>query len=225
LIEGGSLAHGARASTTDRGAVTDRRDADDARDAVLRALPRVVAEHGWRQTTPQRVARDAGLAPDAFWDHFRSLEHCFVAVYDRTIERIARTAIRSVASRTLALGPEAWEEQLDAILGAVLTFLSVEPALAKTCIVEVLEAGPDARARRDEALGRFANYVEGLRLTHGEPMPPLAAEMIVLGTTDLIYRRVARGETDALPELLPELRQIWISSVAEQQEEMPSQLS
>jgi hypothetical protein len=104
---------------------------------------------------------------------------------------------------------------LDAVMDAVLAFYSVEPALARTCLVEVLMAGPAARARRDYALHRFTDYVEGLRLAHGEPMPPLAAELIVLGTTELIYKRVARGEADNLRELLPELRQLWLRSVAE----------
>jgi AcrR family transcriptional regulator len=193
-----------------------RRSPADEREALLRALPRVVAEHDWVGTSPARVAREAGIEPQQFWDHYRSLEHLFVEVYDRMMERLTRTAIRSVASRTLRLGPEAWKDQLDAIMSGVLAFYSVEPELAKTCLVDVLDAGPAARARRDDALARFTSYVEGLRLTHGEPMPALAVEMIVLGTTELICNRVARGEADTLRELLPELRQLWEASVGEQ---------
>jgi AcrR family transcriptional regulator len=185
------------------------------RDALLDALPRVVAEHDWVGTSTARVAHEAGVPPHEFWDHYRSLEHCFIDVYDRMMGRVTRTAIRSVASRTLTLGPAAWEDQLDAIMTGVLAFYSVEPALAKTCLVEVLEVGPAARARRDAALGEFANYVEGLRLTHGQPMPALAAELIVLGTADLMYKRVAAGEGDALLDLLPDLRLLWRASVAD----------
>jgi AcrR family transcriptional regulator len=196
------------------GSVTEEDRVLAGRDALCRALERVVAERGWSGASPERVAREAGLPPHEFWDHFRSLEHCLVAVYDRMLVRLKRTATRAVVSRTLALGRDAWEEQLDAIISGVLAFFSLEPALARTCLVEILEAGPIARARRDEALGRFTSYVEGLRLTHGEPMPPLAAEMIVLGTTELIYTRVARGEAERLPQLMPELRRLWRASVA-----------
>ncbi len=187
----------------------------DKRDALCHALTRVVFEHGWKGASPDRIAREAGLVPHEFYDHFRSLEHCYAAVYDRMMARVTRTAYRAVATRTLGLGRTAWEEQLDAIFSGVLVFFSVEPALARTCLVEVLNAGPRARARRDDALGRFTSYVEGLRLTHGEPMPPLAAEMIVLGTTELICTRISRDEAETLPELLPELRQLWLASVAE----------
>ena len=186
------------------------------RDALCHALTRVVSERGWSGTSPDRVAREAGLVPHEFYDHFRSLEHCLLAVYDRMLARVARTAKRAVASRTLALGTDAWQEQLDALFSGMLMFFSLEPALARTCLVEVLHAGPAARARRDDALDRFTNYVEGLRLSHGEPMPPLAAELIVLGTTELIHTRVARGEAEQLPALLTELRSLWFTAVEQQ---------
>ena len=175
------------------------------RDALCHALTRVVSERGWTGASPAGVAREAGIAPERFYDHFRSLEHCFVAVYDRMLARVTRTAKRAVATRTLTLGRDAWQEQLDALFSGVLMFFSLEPALARTCLVEGLSAGPAARARRDDALDRFTSYVEGLRLTHGEPMPPLAAELIVLGTTELIYNRVDRGETEHLPDLAEQI--------------------
>jgi AcrR family transcriptional regulator len=189
------------------------------REALCHSLTRVVSEHGWAGATPDRVAREAGIAPPEFYDSFRSLEECYLAVYDRMLERVTRTASRSLAARTLApdsdIGPGAWREQLDALFGGVLLFFSVEPALARTCVAEVMHAGPAARARRDDALGRFAGYVEGLRLSHGEPMPPVAAELIVLGTAEAVHARVVRGEAEQLPQLLPELRRLWATTVAE----------
>ena len=189
------------------------------REALQHALTRVVSEHGWSATSVDRVAREAGIPPHEFYDHFRSLEQCYIAVYNRMLVRVTRTVKRSIASRTLTLGPEAWQEQLDALFSGFLSFFSVEPALAHTCLVEIRNAGPAARARREEAIGRFTAFVEGLRLTHGEPMPPMAAELIVLGTTELIHTRVARGEAEQLTELLPQLRQLWFTTVAEHAEE------
>jgi AcrR family transcriptional regulator len=183
------------------------------REALCHALTRVVAEHSWAGTTPARVAREARIDPPEFYDHFRSLEECYLAVYDRMMDRVSRTATRLVEARTSAPGADAWQEQLDAIFSGMLLFFSLEPALARTCLVEVLSAGPAARARRDRALYRFTSYVESLRLSNGEPMPSLAAELIALGTTDLLYRRVARGEAEQLPALLPELRRLWLTTV------------
>jgi len=183
------------------------------REALREALVCVVAEHGWAGTTVARVARVAGIPPARFYDSYRSLEECYGAAYDRMMSRVVRTAKRAVASRDLALGQDAWERQLDAILGAVLAFFALEPALARACLVEVHAVGPVGRGRRDAALGSFASYLEGLHLTHGEPLPPLAAEMIALGTAELIRNRVARGETDGLPDLLGDLRLLWQTTV------------
>ena len=92
------------------------------REALSHALVRVMAERGCAQTSPERVAREAGLAPHEFWDHYRSLEHCFVTVYDRMLARMIVSATRAVASRPLALGRQAWQEQLEAAIDAMLTF-------------------------------------------------------------------------------------------------------
>jgi AcrR family transcriptional regulator len=191
------------------------------REALCHALTRVLSERGWSETGPDRVAREAGLPPHEFYDHFRSLEQCYLAVYNRMLVRVSRTVKRSIATRTLAIGPDAWQQQLDALFTGFLSFFSVEPALARACLVEVNYAGPAARARRDDAIDRFTAFVEGLRLTHGEPMPPLAAELIVLGTTELIHTRVARGEAEQLTDLLPQLRRLWFTTVAEHAEPEP----
>jgi hypothetical protein len=44
------------------------------------------------------------------------------------------------------------------------------------------------------------------------------SELIVLGTTELIHNRVARGEAEQLMDLLPQLRQLWFTTVAEHRE-------
>ena len=178
----------------------------------------MVDERGWTGASPGLVAREAGLTTNEFYDQFRSLEHCYVAVYDGMLARLAQLARLALADRTLDRGGSAWEEQLDAVLGSVLWFFALEPALARTCLVEVLNAGATARARRDDALDQFARFVESLRLTHGQPLPRVTTEVVVLGTTELIHRRVARGETDSLPSLLPELRQLWTATVTEHAE-------
>ena len=74
------------------------------REALCHALTRVVDQRGWTGTSPARVAYEAGLAPHEFYDHFRSLEQCYLAVYDRMLARITRTALRAVGTRGTGLG-------------------------------------------------------------------------------------------------------------------------
>ncbi len=183
------------------------------RERLCRALTSVVDERGWEGASPGGVARAAGLTVNDFYDCFRSLEQCYVAVYDGMVERLARVAERALAAAPGVAGGDAWGRQLDAVVGAGLWFFAVEPALARTCLAEVHNAGPAARARRDDALGAFADFAERLRLAHGQPLPAVATEVIVLGTSTLVHQRVARGEAEQLPLLLPELRRMWASTV------------
>jgi hypothetical protein len=64
--------------------------------------------------------------------------------------------------------------------------------------------------RREGALERFAGYVDALRRLQGEPVPALAAEMLVRGAYEMARARVARGEAERLPELLGDLRALWV---------------
>lgn len=185
------------------------------RERLCHAFARVVDERGWAGASPGSVAREAGLTTNEFYDQFRSLEHCCLAVYDGMAGRLGGLVERSLETRAATAGPLSWEDQLETVFSTVLWFFALEPALARTCLVEILFAGSAARARRDRALGQFTAYVESLRLAQGQPMPAVAAEVIALGTTDLIQRRVARGETEGLPELLPQLRELWTTSIGE----------
>lgn len=177
------------------------------------ALTRVVDERGWSGATPGSIAREAGLTTNEFYDRFRSLEHCYVEVYDGMIGRLGQLVEQALATRAATPGERCWEDELEVVLGTVLWFFALEPALARTCVVEFASAGDAARRRRDDALSQFIAYVESLRLAHGEPMPAVAAEVIALGTAELIQTRVARGEAESLPELLPELRRLWCATV------------
>ncbi len=69
----------------------------------------------------------------------------------------------------------------------------------------MLSAGPDALARRDAWMARFADLLDGLARDRGEALPPLTAEGIVGAVYDVVYKRIAAGETEQLPALLDHL--------------------
>jgi hypothetical protein len=106
----------------------------------------------------------------------------------------------------LALAGEGSDsERLRRGLGALLDGLAEQPRLARLCVVTVLSAGPDALARRDAWMARFADLLDGLARDRGEALPPLTAEGIVGAVYDVVYKRIAAGETEALPALLDHL--------------------
>jgi AcrR family transcriptional regulator len=175
------------------------------REALYRALAEIAAGAGYRAATPARVAETAGLPVAAFGEHFASTRECFLILYADTLDRLEDAIDGSVGS----CGTGAWESEIEAAFRGALAFLARDPVLTRTCLLEASAVGPVAEARREEALRRLIARLDTLRSAHGELIPPLASELIVRGAHALVQARVERGETDRLPELLPELAGMW----------------
>ena len=92
-------------------------------------------------------------------------------------------------------------------LRAFLQFCADEPDIARMCIVEVLAAGPTARARRAETMDRLATLMEGAlnELRGDERLSKLAARGLIGGVHELIYTPIDRGETEDLPDLAEQI--------------------
>jgi AcrR family transcriptional regulator len=181
------------------------------RQLLLLALASVVEQRGYDLATPQAVAEEAELPLAAFEREFASVEDCFLALYDNTVAGLTSAVDEAVEQSRSEAGRAGWRQHLDAGFAAVLEFLSSLPAVTHACVVEGAALGPPVVSRRNALLRGFMDNLEGVRRSRGEHVPPLTVEMIVGGTYELIYSRVARGETARLPDLLPELRYVWLS--------------
>lgn len=149
------------------------------------------------------IIAHAGVSRRTFYEHFKNREHAFLAAYDAGVAQLFQRVVGAVdAADTL---PAKVREGL----ASFLLYLANEPAFARMCIVEVLAAGPEALARRDQAMKGFATLLsENARLlmpADGPPAPELLAETIVGGIYEAVYTRIRRDEYQALPELLPDL--------------------
>ena len=69
--------------------------------------------------------------------------------------RTSRSRRRCARIVEAATEVEGWEDRLAAGLGAFLKYVASEPALARTCIVEALSAGPAAQERYEQSLQAF----------------------------------------------------------------------
>jgi hypothetical protein len=86
------------------------------------------------------------------------------------------------------------------VLALYLDSLVTAPALARTFLVEVYGAGPDAVRRRAAVLDRFADlFAELLDARDGERR--FACDAYVAAISSMVTMRVATGETDDLPAL------------------------
>jgi AcrR family transcriptional regulator len=176
------------------------------RERLIAAIAHVVAEEGYSAASVSKVVASAGVSRNTFYEHFANKEECFLAAYDATVEQVmtrVRAATLPTSSRRAAL---------EAGFAAFLGFAAAEPELAWLCVVEVLAAGPRALARRDEAMRRFALFLEESRAEDDRPeVPRLMTEVIVGGIYEVIYGRILSRQTATLPQLVPDVLYVWLA--------------
>jgi AcrR family transcriptional regulator len=175
--------------------------AESQRTRIVEAMVEVVSVHGYSETRVIDVIGSAGVSRKTFYELFDSKEDCFLAAYDILVGQAVEEA-----EAGFALLPEAsWAERVTAGLGALLSQLAADPEAARFALVEVLSAGPQALARRDEALRRLTAFVEKGRSESSFDLPGSTAQAIAGGITALVYDEIRNGAPSALPDRLPEL--------------------
>jgi AcrR family transcriptional regulator len=190
-----------------RHGLSPRYVAGNQRRRILDALVEVVAAHGYQAATVERVAARAGVSRRTFYEQFADRESAYLALYDG-----AARALRTRVELAVADMPQRCATgRLRAGLEALLDGLASASELAFVCVVGVLSAGPAAIERRDAVMGAFAALLDDVaRACDGAPLPPLTAEGIVGAVHDVVYKRVAAGETAELPGLLDDLHRFCL---------------
>jgi AcrR family transcriptional regulator len=175
--------------------------AQHQRVRIISALARETSEQGYQQVTVADIVRRAGTARNTFYENFRSKEDCFLA----TQEFAMAAALERVVQTAGAL--QSWPQRVRAGLSAFLSYVAEEPALARTCMVEALSAGPAAVERYEKSQQAFVSLFKLGRdvSPHGADLPETLEEAIIGGVFWIVYQRLAVGELSTVPELLPEL--------------------
>jgi AcrR family transcriptional regulator len=170
------------------------------RERIMKALVATMTAYGYGGSSVERIANRAGVSRRTLYEQFAGREDVYLSTYDAAAE--------CLLERLAA----AWEQPVDGsaqlrlFLQTLLECIAGEPKLARVCIVEVLSVGPGALERREARMREFAALLERGALAHnGAPLPPLAADGLSAAIFDVIYRRLAHGQAEELPELLEDL--------------------
>jgi AcrR family transcriptional regulator len=175
--------------------------AQHQRVRIVRALAEETADQGYRAVTVADIVRRAGIARNTFYENFSSKEECFLATQEFAMSAALERVVAAAGSF------EQWPLRVQAGLGAFLGYVVEEPALARTCMVEALSAGPAAVRYYEESQQAFVSLFRLGRdvSPHGASLPETLEEAIIGGVFWILYQRLTASRPEAIPELLPEL--------------------
>jgi AcrR family transcriptional regulator len=175
--------------------------ADDQRRRILEATADLIAEQGYAETTIEQIVRRARVGYATFYKHYADKQEAFLALMDAAVERTAYEVEEAFDRED---GP--WPDKVGAGLGALLKIAAEHPGVARACLVEAPTAGPEAAARHEAALKRFAPLLRpGRELNpRADKLPESLEETLAGGVLWVINQRLIAGEAEKLRALLPE---------------------
>lgn len=171
------------------------------RARIVAALADETVEKGYRAVTVSDIVRSAGIARNTFYENFSSKEDCFLSAAEYAVES-ALGRVTDAAAKV-----DGWPAKASAGIAAFLRYVADEPALARTCIVEALSAGPAAVERYERSIQAFVPlFQQGRKASaKGAELPETLEETIVGGIFWILYQRMIMGQVEQIEGLLDEL--------------------
>ncbi|HET7590827.1 MAG TPA: TetR/AcrR family transcriptional regulator [Solirubrobacterales bacterium] len=175
--------------------------AESQRERLLAAIAQEIAVHGYRQTTITDVVKLASVSTRDFYELFEGKEDCFLAAFDALRDHLEELVSEAAA------GEEDWPHRTIAALRAALEFFAADPDLARLCLIESVSATPRIAIRFREAVLACVPALAAGRTELADPdsLLPDTEDAILGGIVSLATRSILAGETESLPELLPDL--------------------
>ncbi len=168
---------------------------------IVNGLALEASEKGYRAVTVADVVRRAGIARNTFYENFGSKEECFLAAQEYAMNSALEQVVEAAGS------VDEWPRRVEAGLAAFLAYVAGEPALARTCMVEALAAGPASFHYYEESLQSFVSLFRVGRdvSPSGKELPETLEEALIGGIFWILYQRLVQADTGTIEGLLPEL--------------------
>lgn len=184
--------------------------AESQRERMLVAMAEACATKGYAHVAVADVIERARVSRRSFYEQFSNKEDCFLAAYDAGVEGLLAEI---AAAEEAARGAGGLLASARAGTETYLQLLADNPAFARTFLIEVLGAGPEALARRDAVHQRFADRLaEGFEAVRGDlsvPGPsPFVFRAAVGAIHELVTQELLMGGPEGLPGLLDRVLEV-----------------
>ena len=190
------------------------------RARLFDAAAAVFARVGYAEASAEAISREAGMSKATFYEHFANKEECILALFDAAGRRVREAVAASTGVEGSAMVDGSTPEER--VLGGVRAFLAAieaYPDYARTLLVEIIGAGPQAAARRDAVLEDFARLIDAQNAVAAERFGAVRlvslddAFAIVGAIVELTSRHLRHGRPPDIRELEPVISRVVIGIV------------
>jgi AcrR family transcriptional regulator len=184
------------------------------RERILAAMIAAVGTKGYGPTTIADITQRAHVSRDTFYEQFANKEACFLAAYDAITRELLERMVAAGTSQA------SFVEGIREGVRAYLTFWSGRPDAARAWTIEVIAAGSEALAHREEALRRCANLYRAVaeRARAEQPglptVPDVVARAIVVAAVELTTQYIREDRVSSLPKLEDDVLYLWLMVLA-----------
>lgn len=182
------------------------------RERILDAVEQLVAGKGLVGTSIEAIVKAAGVSSVTFYELFDGKDDCFVAAFDRAVERGEEELAHAVEGDPAA-GGLSWSEGIATGLRALTGLIAAEPDRARLCLIEAPAGGAEMSARFEALLDRVAAKLREGRALETAPsdLPATHEEATAGAIAWLLRERLEAGEGEELKALYPELIDIALA--------------
>jgi AcrR family transcriptional regulator len=190
------------------------------RARLFEAAATVFARVGYAEASAEAISREAGMSKATFYEHFANKEECILALFDAAGGRVREAVAAATGVDGAAMVEGSTPEER--VLGGVRAFLAAieaYPDYARTLLVEIIGAGPQAAARRDAVLEDFAKLIDAQNAVAAERFGAVRlaslddAFAIVGAIVELTSRHLRHGRPADIRELEPVISRVVIGIV------------
>jgi AcrR family transcriptional regulator len=181
--------------------------ASHKRRRMMEAIAELTADKGYEATKIADIVRRAAVARKTLYDNFDGKEDLFLSAVGSTLTEM-RVVVEEACERSNGDGSP--EDRIAAGLRALLEFVAAHPAASRMCMVEAIAATPSSARLYDSGMHEFVELLRSSAPGDAD-LPETIEESLVGGVTWVLQLQIRRGDTERVPELLPELSQFVLA--------------
>ena len=156
------------------------------RERIVDAVANLIAAGGYTDLTVEKIASEAAMSLQTFYEHFKSKEEALLFAYEVGHARGLTLVERAYAAQA------DWPSGVKAANATLLQYLGSEPAFAKLALLHMLIATPRTAERANAGITEYLSVLEpGFEETSEHRRPPaITIEAIGGGLFELMNHYV-----------------------------------